>query len=215
MGEYYDSASKTLTLPRSFDPAEFEDPILGLLGPDWTTWKGPINGDGRNGDYLVDPRSLKIGRLDINFIEQMSVLKDQGLVNGMDYFQALQRSGRIQLDGRFFIALWLDYWERLKDMFNQSDKAKEKKEKFDCALERIRTKGILYLEFWGQIIRGPTGCPCVSCLRFDSHEQQRNLAAQNKGDVEEDRWVPQIHCIDLKIVDWGANNPATTIAKKV
>lgn len=133
------SGEPRVVLTKPFNPAKF-------LGQGWTTWKGPVDGDGLSGEEDVDCRSLALSEIDLSVISFEICL----VGCGEEKLRRLKdRPELIRLGANVFLGLWSDY---------QVDKE-------NSALEWLyEAKKITYLDFFGTVLRGPRGGRHVLCL---------------------------------------------------
>lgn len=101
---------------RPFNPAEF-------IGPNWTIWRGPTNGNGLEGEEEQDARSLALAEVDL--VGGISL--DATLNAGETYITSEERIHRlvakdaIKMDTKIFQTLWENQKmipERLKEKTN-------------------------------------------------------------------------------------------------
>lgn len=121
---------------KPFDPVSF-------IGERWSIWKGPIDGNGLQGDEEQDERSLALTELDITKIQFKTMLKDnEFFIKGEEVLRRLKDTDYIRLGGNVFYALWQDY----------------QKNNENSALEWLRrTCDINYSDFFGLVLRDPDG----------------------------------------------------------
>ena len=128
---------KTL-LTKQFDPTSF-------IGKGWTTWKGPIDGDGLAGEEDVDTRSLALTEIELaNFIFETCFKKGETSIFGEEKLRRLkeERPEFVRFAGNVFLGLWLDY---------EANKENSILEWFH------RNFGITFMDFPGQILRYTNG----------------------------------------------------------
>ena len=128
---------KTL-LTKLFDPASF-------IGKGWTTWKGPVNGDGLAGEEDIDSRSLALTEIELaNFIFETCLRKRENSILGEEKLRRLkeEKPEFIRFAGNIFLGLWLDY---------QANKENSILEWFH------RNFKINFMDFPGQVLRNPSG----------------------------------------------------------
>lgn len=124
-------------LTKQFDPAKF-------LDNNSATWKGPIDGDGLSGEEDIDSRGLALTEIEISkLVFETGFKKDEKSIKGEEKLRRQREmSNLIRLGGNAFLGLWENY---------QANKEKS-------VLEYLyRTQKITYLDFMGQILRGPDG----------------------------------------------------------
>ncbi len=126
---------------KKFNPTTF-------IGPGWTIWRGPANGDGLYGDMEQDLDSLALKEVDwANF--ETFLHPGETSITGEEKFAQLKKSGKIVLDALVGEALLVDYKSRGSA----------------SVLENLRReRGIKYLDFFGTILRNPDGGRCVLYL---------------------------------------------------
>jgi hypothetical protein len=137
-----------LALDKAFNPAEF-------IGKDWSVWKGPIDGNGLEGDEDSVPEP------DVVDFEQVvletHLQEGETKVHGEEKMRRARSSKNVQLGGRAFLALWNDWL---------ACKVAGKPE--DSVLEKLRMAekigNVIY--FFGLTLRDPRGRRRVLCLCF-------------------------------------------------
>ncbi len=83
-----------------FNPSTF-------IGDGWSIWKGPIDGDGLEGEEAQDQRSLALYQLDLSAIRFRTMLKrGETSITGRERLERLKTSGNICLDAKVFQTLW-------------------------------------------------------------------------------------------------------------
>ena len=134
-----------LIITKPFDPAEF-------VGKDYTTWKGHIDGDGLSGDKDIDQRSLALTEIGLaKFIFETCLKKGEVSISGEEKLRRLkeEKPDFVRFAGNVFLGLWLDY----------------EVNKENSILEWFyRNLGITFMDFPGQVLRGPGGGRGVLCL---------------------------------------------------
>ncbi|MFH0928607.1 MAG: hypothetical protein V1821_04005 [bacterium] len=93
--------SHMLSIDRSrpFDPEKF-------VGPGWSFWRGPANGDGKTGEIEQDKRSLALTKLDLAKVKMKSSLKKgERTISGEEFLKRLKESGEVRLDAGVFWAV--------------------------------------------------------------------------------------------------------------
>lgn len=125
-----------------FDPARF-------IGKDWRIWRGPADGDGLTGEEDMDPRR-DIAEIEIARIIFETCLKEgENSITGEEKLSRQKKAGYIRLGGNTFLGFWEDY---------QANKE-------NSVLEWLyQTRKITYLDFFGDILRDPSGSRRVLCL---------------------------------------------------
>jgi hypothetical protein len=138
---------KTLTAP--FNPVEF-------FGKGWSFWRGPEDGDGLHGKEARDRASLAHLRIDYANVEFITCLGEREIsVSGEDKLLRLRDSGRIIYGATAFMGL-------LQNYCSSTDKA-------ESILEKLhQLRGLTYVDFFGDILRGPDGWRYALCFRRDS-----------------------------------------------
>jgi hypothetical protein len=136
-----------LRLAANFNPAEF-------VGSDWAVWKGPTDGNGLNGVEDRDVREDLLTEVDIIDLLFEDCLQGDSLITRGLMIERAQKSGKVRLGGKTFLALWQDYQETGRDSF----------------LEHLyKTRGISYLDFIGLVLRHPAGIRSILVL-YRTHE---------------------------------------------
>lgn len=139
------STSNIISIDRTkpFDPVAF-------IGKGWSFWRGPIDGNGLEGDMEQDERSLAITEVDLNKIHPVTTLKgkEKG-ITGEENLRRLKASGDIRLDAKVLETFW----------GNQHLILESWKEK---------TNGLTtYIFFDGTFLRSPSGNRSALYLFFD------------------------------------------------
>lgn len=137
-----------------FDHTEF-------LGSGWSIWKGSVSGDGTSGAENVDLRSLSLPKIDLDlFLFETCLKEGENSITGFEKLRRLEKMSKfIRFGDNVFLGLWLDY---------QTNKENSVLETF------YRTRGVIYLDFFGTIFRSPGGNPHVLYLcRFDDDRWRR------------------------------------------
>jgi len=150
-------------ITRLFDPAEF-------LGQGWKTWKDQVdNGGFSNGeedddededaDADVDLRSLALSEIELNrFLFETFEKGEKYITRGEKKLGYLKEEKQefIRFGGNVFISLWEDYLAYRKD----------------STLEWFYWNfGISFMDFFGQVLRGPHGDRCILDLHRYSNGQ--------------------------------------------
>lgn len=150
---------KVSTVP--FDPSKF-------IGPDWSFWKGPKDGNGLEGEEKRDETSLSLTEVDFDKADFLTCLEEsESSINGEEKLVHIQKLGRTLYGASVGLGLWHDY--------------QECQNKADSKLEKLYAeKGVAYIDFFGDILRAPGGSRSVLCL--DRH-----------GDGS---WYWGSHCLD-------------------
>lgn len=142
-----------LVLDKDFSSSKF-------IGGNWSTWKGPADGSGTDGDedYVPEPDVIDFEQVvtEVHLREE-----DGGSVIGEEWMKRARASKNRQLGGKAFLALWNDW---------QACKTAGKPE--NSILERLRKSGRIgtVIYFFGQTLRGLDGYRCVLYLYFDGGE---------------------------------------------
>lgn len=120
---------------KPFDPT--------FIGKGWTTWKGPIDGNGLSGEEDVDPRGLALMEIEISrLLFEACLKKRESSIKGEEKLRRQKLMSIIRLGGNAFLGLWEDY---------QANKN-------NSVLEWLyRTYKITFLDFMGQVLRDPNG----------------------------------------------------------
>lgn len=127
---------------RPFNPAEF-------IGKGWDFWRGPIDGNGLEGDLNEDPRSLALTELDLSKIRLVTMLGPETVINGEEKLRRLKAVNHIRLD----LGIARTFWEN-KDLFPP-------------LFKELTNGGTTYIFFDGQILRRPSGRRYVLYFYFD------------------------------------------------
>ncbi|MBI5421137.1 MAG: hypothetical protein HZA35_02380 [Parcubacteria group bacterium] len=118
----------------------------------WSFWKGPIDGNGLEGDEEQDQRSLTITELDLNKIRLVTMFNGKTRMSGEESLVLLKASGVIRLDAKVFKTL----------LENQSHIPKEWWKK---------TNGLTTSIFFdGTVFRGSRGTCWTLCLCLSGGE---------------------------------------------
>ena len=122
-----------------FDPAPF-------IGAGWTTWRGPINGNGLEGEEECDKRSLALQEVDFTQARFVDGLKEgEKTVKGEEKLRRMRESGDILLDPGFAVTLLNEPGQATLEWY-------------------YKTTGKTYLDFMGRILRNPNGNRYVLCV---------------------------------------------------
>jgi len=121
---------------KPFNPAK-------CIGEGWTTWKGPIDGDGLSGEEDVDPRGLSPKKIEISkLLFETCLKKEEKTINGEEKILRQKEMPVIRLGGKHFLGLREDYQANREN----------------SVLEYLyRTRKITFLDFMGQVLRNPIG----------------------------------------------------------
>ncbi len=135
------------------DPNEKFDPFT-FISPAWKIWKGPRSGDGLEGKEEIDHRSCNLTSLNLSETSLLTCFwGDETFVIGEDKLNRLRKLRKvIKLGGNVFMALWNDY------LLNKDSSCLEWLRKY---------RDVVYLDFFGTILRGPDGLRYVIYLFFD------------------------------------------------
>lgn len=125
---------------KPFNPAEF-------IGEGWSFWRGPMDGNGLEGDLEQDSRSLELTEVDFSKILLETCLKDgENYTSGDERIERLIKAERILLDLGVFKTLW-DNKASIPARFKE------------------KTKGnTTFIFFDGQTLRSPFGFRSSLCL---------------------------------------------------
>lgn len=129
-----------IDVTESFSPTKF----FGL-GEGWNVWRGSVKGEGLCGEKDMDKRSLGISLVDPNRILLEICLKENEnrIVGEKKLLRLESDPEKIRLGGNIFLGFWKDY-----------KKANGK----NSALEWLyRELGVIYLDFFGLVLRSPNG----------------------------------------------------------
>ena len=129
--------------PISFNPAEF-------IGKGYSIWRGPVDGNGLEGDEEQDVRSLSLTEVDFTKVFfNNAINKNWDLITGEEKLKRLKSSGCILIDFRFGAAL-----------YNES---------YQPTLNWLRIdRGITRFYFSGTTFRDRNGCRCMVFFDFFS-----------------------------------------------
>ncbi len=143
---------KVLRLDSShnFDPAEF-------IGQGWTVWRGPKDGNGLEGEEELDVKESNLAEIDFGQVLFETCLREgETSIKGEEKLQRMIAFGNIRLGGKAFLDLWLD-WQANKE---------------NSVLEWLhRNRQITYLDFFGLVLRSPSGNRYVLYLYRDDDGQ--------------------------------------------
>jgi len=132
-------------------------------GKDWTTWRGPVNGDGLSGEKNIDYRSLTLTEIKVSSLIFETCLDSERIsahIGGCGKLCELRKKqDTISLGGNVFLGLWRDYQVNKKNSI----------------LELLwRTRRISYLDFFGLVLRAPGGrSGILNLTRSDNGEWKR------------------------------------------
>ena len=83
-----------------FDPTTF-------IGQGWGLWRGPLDGDGLEGEIEQDERSLALTEIDLTRIGLRTCLRSgEHCLGGREFLRRLQAGNDILLDAGIFQYLW-------------------------------------------------------------------------------------------------------------
>jgi hypothetical protein len=149
-GKFITGDPKSILI-KPFDLAEF-------IGNDWSTWKGPADGDGLSGEKDIDSRSLSLTEVKFtDFLFETCLNEGESSISGEEKLRRLkEKTEFIRFGGNVFLGLWEDYQVNKKN----------------SVLEWLyHNYKITYMDFMGQILRVPLGYRNVLYLyRSDSGE---------------------------------------------
>lgn len=131
---------KIATAP--FDPAKF-------IGANGVFWKGPKDGNGLEGKEERDKVSLALTEVDFAKAYFLTGLeKGEGSITGEEKLVRLRKSGRILYGTTVAMGLWQNY--------------QSCQNKAESVLEKLyQQRGIIYIDFPGDVLRGSHGRRCV------------------------------------------------------
>lgn len=128
---------------KPFNPAKF-------IGVGWNVWRGPVNGNGLEGDEERDPRAVTLAELDVNKVQLATHLKrGESVTTGEERVKRLKVDGCIRLDENAFQAFW------------------NNKELIPARFKDRVNGNIQFIFFDGVILRSPSGNRCTLYLCFD------------------------------------------------
>lgn len=128
-----------------FNPSEF-------IGANWAFWKGLKDGNGLEGEEERDKASLALTEVDFAKADFPTCLeKGESSITGEEKLIRLRKSGRILYGTTVAMGLWRDY--------------QSCQNKAESVLEKLyQQRGITYIDFFGDILRGPLGGRCALCF---------------------------------------------------
>lgn len=131
-----------------FNSAEF-------IGKSWAFWKGPKDGSGLEGEEERDKASAAFAEVDFDRADFLTCLKNgENSITGEEKLIRLKSSGRIRYGATVFMGLWENY--------------QACENKGESVLEKLyQQKGITYIDFFGDVLRGQDGHRCVLYLYRD------------------------------------------------
>jgi hypothetical protein len=127
---------------KAFDASEF-------IGPGWSIWRGPAEGDGLTGTEEQDERSLAVTVLDLTKIEDtLKSCRWDGVpyIDGEERLKSLKKEDCIRPDAQVLVTLWRNQRLVPRRIWGKTDD--------------IRS----YVYFDGTILRDPNGDRCVLYL---------------------------------------------------
>ncbi len=164
--------------PKTIPTKPFDSAVF--LGEGWATWKGSPDGDGLSGEEDVDPRGIALAEINISkLVFETNLKKGEKSIKGEEKLRRQKEmTGLIRHGGNTFLGLWEDY---------QANKE-------NSIIEWLyRTYKITFLDFMGQVLRGPYGDRSVLCLyrrsggegRWDFHWLDNDWSAGNSSACEQ------------------------------
>jgi len=142
-------ANFKLALTAIFSPVEF-------IGLGWSVWKGPVDGNGVEGDEecVTEPDIVDFEQI----VLETHLQGDDTSVHGEEKMRRARASKNRQLGGKAFLALW-NNWRACKAAGKPEDSILEK-------LRKAKKIGnVVY--FFGLTLRDSDGARCVLCLCFN------------------------------------------------
>jgi len=129
--------------PAPFDPQKF-------IGGSWSFWKGPKDGDGKNGEEERDKASLSLSEVDFEKVDFTTCLEEgESSIGGEEKLVRLRKLNCVVYGTTVFAGLWQDY---------QQNKA-------NSVLEKLyQQRGVAFISFFGDVLRSPDGDRYVLCL---------------------------------------------------
>ncbi|MDO8667971.1 MAG: hypothetical protein Q7K35_02620 [bacterium] len=121
-----------------FNPSEF-------IGANWVFWKGSRDGDGLEGEEERDKVSLALTEVDFGKADFLTCLeKGKSSITGEEKLIRLKKLGRTIYGTTVAMGLWQNY--------------QSCQNKVESALEKLyQQRGITYIDFFGDVLRGPYG----------------------------------------------------------
>jgi len=121
------------------------------IGDAWNVWRGPADSDGLSGDPEQDDRHLTLTALDFVDARYGARDIDEEMITGEVLLERMRKEGHIHLGGLHYQALLTDYVDNLEN----------------SVLEWLRNdRGIVFLNFLGQVLRNPGGKRYVAGLQW-------------------------------------------------
>ncbi|MCX6735508.1 MAG: hypothetical protein NTZ13_00275 [Candidatus Parcubacteria bacterium] len=125
-----------------FDPAKF-------IGSGWSIWKGPVDGDGLNGEEQQDQRSLALTEIDFDKISFETCLKSgETYITGEEKLKRHARAGHILADAKIGQVLYEEEGQKKLEYL-------------------YKEKGITWFELQGTILRSLSDRRCALYLYRD------------------------------------------------
>ncbi|MBI2674646.1 MAG: hypothetical protein HYX22_02845, partial [Candidatus Yanofskybacteria bacterium] len=124
-----------LSIDRSklFNPAMF-------IGAGWSIWRGPVNGNGLEGEEERDHRAATLTEVDLNKVQLVTCLKrGESVMTGEERIRRLKTDGRVRHDENVFKSFW-ENRVQLPDRFKKKVNG-----------------NIQFIFFDGVVLRGPNG----------------------------------------------------------
>jgi hypothetical protein len=135
-------------LDKALNPVKF-------IGSDWKFWRGPVGGDGLEGDedYVPEPEIVDFEQI----VLETHLEGKETVLLGEEKMRRARASKNRQLGDKAFLVLWNDW---------QACKAAGKPK--DSILERLRRSGKIgtVVCFFGRVLRNPLGRRLVLYLCF-------------------------------------------------
>jgi hypothetical protein len=126
-----------------FDPAKF-------IGEGWTIWKGPLDGNGLEGDEQQDEKSLALTEVDLSHVSFLTMLRpNEPYMTSIESQKPLKAAGHIHADAMVFKTLW-DNKELIPEIY-----------------KRLPNGDVRYMYFDGTMLRRSGGRRFILCLYFD------------------------------------------------
>lgn len=123
-----------------------------FIGKGWAVWKGPVDGNGLEGEEDRDVREDELLVIDWEQVLLEDHLEEEeASIYGEEKLRRAIASGKIQLGGNAFFSLWTDYKTNCENSI----------------LEKLRHNGVTRIYFFGLRLRNPRGGRDVLCLFVD------------------------------------------------
>ncbi|MBI3273550.1 MAG: hypothetical protein HYZ69_00225 [Candidatus Colwellbacteria bacterium] len=127
---------------KPFNPATF-------IGVGWSIWRGPVDGNGLEGEEERDHRAATLTEVDLNKVQLVTCLKrGESVTTGEERIKRLKTDGRVRLDENAFQAFW------------------ENRAQLPARFKERVNGNIQFIFFDGVVLRSPDGCRCALCLCF-------------------------------------------------